>query len=262
MPDNTEIEQYFKDNDIDINNLKNIPYLLQKNTDTLKGGLRSSNVKQLRSVYVINAQDSLDDTYPMYLHLNIVEEMVKIVSIRLSFWLLPFRAYSTTDEEQEAVTSGSGGSQTSSSGGGQTSSSSGSHTHTLGRTTLDTGTTDAHVHTYGATNEISSEASNHTHTVANHTHTVVDHTHSVPAHTHGLTFGIHEEDNSPTISFQISRDNGETYGNVLGTYTADVSNLEIKDYIVASGSYIIKFTSSARARISAQLTIKLDITAR
>ena len=167
-----------------------------------------------------------------------------------------------TQAEQEAVTSGSGGSQTSSSGGGQTSSSSGSHTHTLGRTTLDTGTTDAHVHTYGATNEISSEASNHTHTVANHTHTVVDHTHSVPAHTHGLTFGIHEEDNSPTISFQISRDNGETYGNILGSYTADVSNLEIKDYIVASGSYIIKFTSSARARISAQLTIKLDITAR
>jgi hypothetical protein len=108
---------------------------------------------------------------------------------------------------------------------------------------------------------------NHTHTVANHTHTTPAHTHpahthSVPAHTHDMTFGIYEETNSPTIGFQISRDNGATYGVVLGQYTTDIVNLEIKDYIEKAGSYIVRFTSTARARLSAQLTAKLDIVAR
>ena len=279
MPDYSNIEQYFKDNNIDIANLSNIGYQLKKNNDILLGGIRSSNVKQLRNIYVINAQDSLDDTYPLYMHFNIISEMTKIVSLKLSFWLLPFRAYATTDTEEAAATSGatgsaSGGGSTSGSGGSTTPTSSNDSSHSVAFP-IANGTTGNNI-TYSAGNlyatgggTVGCQVQTHTHIVAipNHTHTTPDHTHpththSVPAHTHGLTFGIHEEDNSPTIGFAISRDNGATYGAVLGTYTDDVANLEIKDYITASGSYIIRFTSSARARLSCQLTCKLDISAR
>ncbi|MBA7531864.1 hypothetical protein ES705_24088 [subsurface metagenome] len=128
--------------------------LLQRQNDILEGGIRSANLKEYRNTYVINAQDSLDSTYPMLVHFNIISGMVRIVSIKLSFWFLNFRSYSkagaaagtpsgggatsgskTTPSGGGATsggqgsasgggaTSGSGGGQTSSSGGGQTTSS-------------------------------------------------------------------------------------------------------------------------------------------
>ena len=311
---NTEIEQYFKDNNINIDNLKSIGYLLQKNNDLLLGGLRSCSVKTFRNTYVINAQDSLDATYPMYVNFNIIDEMVKIVSIKLSFWLLPFRAYSQGAASGGGSTSGAtgiasgggstsgttstpsgggsttpsgGGSTTPSGGGGTTPSGGGStsgssqvnHRHgliepapgawTFYQTSEHTHSTPAHTH---STPSHIHSTPNHTHATPDHTHpehthttpdhTHAEHTHTTPAHAHAITFGIHEESNSPTIGFQISRDNGKTYGAVLGQYTADVINLEIKDYIEKAGSYIIKFISTTRARISAQITCKLDISAR
>lgn len=274
MPDYSNIKQFFKDNNIDIANLSDIGYQLQKNNDILLGGMRSSNVKQLRNMYVINAQDSLDDTYPLYMHFNIVDEMTKIVSIKLSFWLLPFRAYSTTVPSGGGDTTVSGGGSTSGSGGGQTSGAGGDETtqqETGANAIMVKDTLVAHEGGYYLQYNYTENCSLHTHvhgqihhhhSVADHQHTTPDHQHATPAHAHSITFGIHEEDNSPTIGFKISKDNGKTYGAVLGTYTADVANLEIKDYITAAGSYIIQFTSTARARLSAQLTCKLDITAR
>ena len=297
-----EIEQYFKDNNIDIKDIRNLKLLMQQNNDLLEGGLRSNNSKSSRNLCIFNAQDSLDATYPMYLHFNIVPETIKIVSVKLSFWLQAFRAYDKSAASGGGATSGSGGGQTSSAGGAQTSSttttpSGGGSTSGAGgsQTTSnapwnfqtiqvgiisdyvrDTGTglyilnftglsaLLSHQHTvsnhYHSTPAHTHPA--HSHTVANHTHTIADHTHTTPAHTHDITFGIYEETNSPTIGFQISRDNGKTYGAVLGQYTADVVNLEIYDYVTDIGSYIIKFTSTTRARISAQLTCKLDIKSR
>jgi len=276
MPDTKEIEQYFKELNFDIKDLRNLKLLLQQNNDLLESGLRSNNITNFRNLCVFNAQDSLDATYPMYLHFNIIEEMTKIVSIKLSFWLLPFRAYSTAaasggGQTSSTTTTPSGGGSTSGSGGGQTSSSSNIEDAMLFQVGLET--------VSGVSNILRSKSGpyaaigdpdglkDHTHTVSNHTHTTPNHTHpshshTVSNHTHNINFGIHEEDNSPTIGFQISRDNGKTYGNILGRYTTDIENLEIKDYINKSGSYIIKFTSSARARLSVQITIKLDINAR
>ena len=84
---NLELEQLKKD-------LRVIKYKLQEINDTLEGGLRSFNLKEYRNTYVINAQDSLDSNYPMYIHFNIIDETVRIVSIKLSFWILNYRAYS------------------------------------------------------------------------------------------------------------------------------------------------------------------------
>jgi len=196
--------------------------LLQNIDDTISGGLRSANLKEYRNTYVINAQDSLDATYPMYVHFNIIPEMVKIVSIQISFWLLPYRAYNR-------ILTGTNGSPT------------------LGsETTINT------YPLYG---------NNYGFPFIDDT-TPTSKTVKYTYHTHEVSFGIYEETNSPTIGLQISKDNGKTYGSLLGSYVSDVVNLEIKDYIVDAGSYIIEFTSSARARLSAQVTIKLDIKAR
>lgn len=186
--------------------------LLQNIDDTISGGIRSANLKEYRNTYVINAQDSLDDSYPFLMSFNIISEMTKIVSIKLSFWILPYRAYSFAGTASElTVTCASAIDKIAHNGG------------------------------YLFTLE------------------------AIPSskyHTHAAAYGIFEEDNSPTIGFQISRDNGKTYGAILGKYPSDVENLEIKDYITTRGSKIIKFTSTARARLSVQVTIKLDIKAR
>jgi len=296
-------------------------FLLQQQNDILSGGIRSANLKEYRNTYVINAQDSLDDSYPMYVHFNIISEMVRIVSIKLSFWLLNFRAYSTgaksgggtveTTSEGGGQTTSSGGSSTpttsdggsanptSSSGGGQTSSSGGGHYHAilllnsttgnivyydpaqtqtqrLGRTgggVIYTSSADPHTHTVSNhTHTVSIPnhthtvtIDNHTHTVSNHTHTVTiadhDHTVTIEDHSHDITYGIHEEENSPTIVPSISRDNGLTYSLPIGSYTKD-QELDITRFIDTRGSKIIKFTSNTRTRLSVQVTVKLDIKAR
>lgn len=291
------IEQYFKDNDIDIKDIRNLKLLLQTNNDLLEGGLRSNNITNFRNTYVINSSDSLDVTYPLDVYFNIENEMTKIVSIKLSFWIMPFRAYSTAATSGGVVSSASGGGETptSSSGGGSTPTSSSVSTPSGGGATSAASTTlttaasvcDIAVSNVGDENangyindgaEVSVTTANHTHTTPDHTHpahthtvtiaahthtvTIAAHTHTGGAHAHAITFGIYEEDNSPTIGFKISKDNGETFGSVLGTYTNNVTSLELKDYIASSGGYIIRFTSTARARLSVQLTCKLDITAR
>ena len=60
----------------------------------------------------------------------------------------------------------------------------------------------------------------------------------------------------------ISRDNGLTYSLPIGSYTKDQENLDITRFIDTVGSKMIKFESSTRARLSVQITIKLDIKAR
>ena len=103
----------------------------------------------------------------------------------------------------------------------------------------------------------------HTHGIP-HTHNI-EHNHTVPAHSHDITYGIFEEETSPTIVPSISRDNGLTYSLPIGSYTKDQENLDITRFIDKAGSKMIKFTSTtlpSRARLSVQIEIKLDIKAR
>jgi len=274
----TDIRKELGLENIDLEDIDRIKLQLQTLNDTIQGGIRSANLKEYRNTYVINAQDSLDATYPMYVNFNIISEMTKIVSINLAFWLLNYRAYSTAASSGGAVSSASGGGQTptsasggavsSASGGGPTSGAANAYNyyylvnsysaHDIGYlpTAFDfvpvtdkdhTHSVPAHTHTGGA----------HTHTV-----TVAAHTHTGGAHTHGITYGIFEEENSPTIVPSISRDNGLTYSLPIGSYTKDQENLDITRFIDTVGSKMIKFESSTRARLSVQITIKLDIRAR
>ena len=275
---------------------------LQEINDAIRGGLRSANLKEYRNTYVINAQDSLDASYPMYVHFNIIPEMVKIVSINVSFWFQNFRAYATAASSGGAVSSASGGGETptsssggevtSASGGGQTPTSSSGGAQTSSALGIATGSElckwdeNYFVKTGGGGDYILwnydgyAAVVDHTHTVANHTHTVTisththtggahthtvtiaAHTHTGGAHTHGITYGIYEDSTSPTVMFYVSRDNGLSYSLPVGSYSENHENLDITNLIDTAGSKMIKFTSNARTRLSVQVTIKLDIKVR
>jgi len=197
-----------------------IKLLLQKINDTLEGGIRSTNLKEYRNTYIVNAQDSLDANYPLYVHFSIIPEMTKIVSIQLSFWFLNFRAYATAAKMSGNLTIGWANILFDGNGFVKTSASEGDYA--IPETAM---------------------------------------LRDIRTHTHDITYGIFEDSTSPTVMIYISKDNGLTYSLPLGSYTADQS-LDITRFIDTAGSKMIKFTSNARARLSVQIEIKLDIKAR
>jgi len=286
MPEITQ-EEY----DESMKQISILKFQQQKHQDTLESGITSRNLASFRNTYVINAQDSLDADYPMYVHFNIIKEMIKIVSVKVSFWILNYRAYSKAGAAGGGQTSSSGGGQTTSSGGGSilTSSSGGGQTSavnnrghghnttiadlaggtavTLSGTVLraNTGLGAVDVPTGNPNQTHTHTVANHIHTVSipNHTHTVADHTHTVADHTHDAVYGIFEEDTSPTIKFYVSENEGVSYNDIFfGGYTTKKSDLEITSLLTGTGSKLIKFESDVRARLSVQIEIKLDIKAR
>ena len=112
--------------------VREIKYLLQTINDKFESGITTNNLSNFMNTYVINEKDSLDASYPMYVHFNIINEMINIVSVKVSFWILNYRAYSTAASSGGAVSSASGGGETptSSSGGEVTSASGGGETPT------------------------------------------------------------------------------------------------------------------------------------
>ena len=345
----------------------------------LAGTIRAEHYAELRQTYVYNFEDSLDSVVYLAMPFKIVSEMTDIVSVKVSFQILNFRAYST-------ATGGGGGQTTSASGAdsrttsapsnlggtdqtgalyssyntGSTDPATGksvdstnlsNHSHTMGThyhtlsTASSTDTADLSTHTHGmgthyhtvtgdtnttncagtthshslssysvSTNYVdpgdtdSANLSTHSHTIpssgwtistvdpgdtdntdlgshahtipslshdhtltdhahyagstiANHTHGVdiTNHTHTVADHTHDVTYGIHEEANSPTISLYV--DNGTGYGPKIDDYSGSQLDVDITSEISGTGWKWIKFTSTTRARIAAIIECKLDITA-
>lgn len=329
------------------------------------GTITADKYNQLRNTYIYNNSDSLDPDHPFITPFKIVSEMIAIQSVKLSFKIEPYRAYSTGAAAGGGQTSSSGGGQTTSAGGGQTTSagggqtssqnagtthhhevpvvasSSGSqlyysdgkfysgysqfnitvstnegHSHvitiyqgTSGQRvyysnndntfsvnnggTVYTNTVNNHrhaltlknpaggnaVYVYPNVNDFRTEGgtytgtiisgespdshthtvSDHTHTVSDHTHTVANHTHTVSDHTHPITYGIHEESNSPAVKYSI--DNGSGYGTESGDYTTNQTDLNITGDISGAGWKAIKFTTNARCRIYCIIEAKIDINA-
>lgn len=86
-----------------------------------------------------------------------------------------------------------------------------------------------------------------------------EHTHDVSDHQHGLTYGIHEETNSPTIT--VRADNGSGFGGVIITSTVDKLEQDITGNFSGSGFKALRFEATTRCRVHALLEIKLDIDA-
>ena len=256
---------------------------LQEANDTLNGGITPRNMANFRNTYVINASDSLDNTYPMYVYFRVLDETVKIVSVKVSYWIHNYRAYSKA--------AAAGGGQTTSSGGGQTSSS--TSTPSGGGATSG-GASGAQASGYAASAVLSwaehivaheggwyfsSEPSIgmvaninhvhpvHSHTVPNHTHpahshTVSNHIHTVDDHTHDADYGIYEEENTPVIKFSVSQDNGVAYSKEYGNVPINRELIDITSDITKTGSKILKFESTTRTRLTVQVEVKVDISVR
>jgi hypothetical protein len=248
---------------------------LQELGDYIDGGITSYNMKEVRNTYVINAQDSLDDSYPFYVHFNIIGEMTKIVSVWLDFWIMNYRAYSTAAASGGGDTSGSGGKVaiSSGSGGGYTATSQTEATDLVSVEQIseyisvtNVGNEKKSGYLVGSALTVGVADGNHTHKVSipNHNHSISidNHTHSTPDHTHDVTYGIHEEDNSPAVKFTVSNNEGNSYSDIYGPFKENQSAIDITNDITGSGSKLVKFESTARARLSVQITVKLDIKAR
>jgi len=211
--------------------------------------ITADKYNELRNTYVFNGDDSLDASFPFELDFEIVSEMTTIDSIKLSFRISQFRAYSTGIP--------SGGGSTSGSGGGQTSS-----TNTSGSTNLFVFTEANYVTHVGQESKngyLGSAYDTLSLAAKAHTHSVDDHTHTVPNHTHSLNFGIYEDSQSPTIHYYI--DNGSGYGSASGAFTTDQLDINITGSISGTGFKRIKFVSDKRCRIRAWVMCKVDISA-
>jgi len=90
----TDIRKELGLENIDFGDIDRIKLQLQNINDTIKGGIRSANLKEYRNTYVINARENLDNFSPMYVYFNILDEMIKIVSVKVYFWILDYQSYS------------------------------------------------------------------------------------------------------------------------------------------------------------------------
>lgn len=194
---------------------------LQHAAILLAGTIRAEQYMELRQTYVYNGDDSLDSSKPFEMPFKIVSEMTAIHSVKLSFRLLPYRAYST------GAASGGGSTPTSSDGGSGAWDTTGPANWTLGASTQgpstantssedpgDTGWEDpvhhhempSHDHTVSGTTESEDcGGGSHSHGLSsynvdtnsvdpgntyneniNHQHTMPSHNHTLSAHTHAL----------------------------------------------------------------------------
>jgi len=195
----------------------------------------ANHYNQLRNVWQMNWQDSLDGTYPLECEFFMPKNVDEIKSCWVHIVGRNFRAYSKG--------AASGGGQTSSSGGGQTSSSqSASHTHAIsGQTALSGGEhrhyvgtfstgvgTNSHYHSISLDSDIGTGYSGHTgigdNSYESHRHlfnrrqsttdvqAYSDHTHSVGEHYTGYA-----DDHTHSVS-------GTTSGSQSAGHTHTVSN--------------------------------------
>ncbi len=254
---------------------------IQSIKDLIYGGLTQRNMKSIRTCFVVTSMDSLDGDYPMYVPFNIPANTVKVVTVYVSFTILPFRAYSKSAASAEQITTSSGGGSTTSSGGGSTTSAGGGFApissvprEQAAKVTLIEGYTkhpsgwliadkDGYPDVF-----VKLVAGNHTHTVSipshyhyvyPHTHYVYPHTHTIPPHSHEINFGIYEVDKHPSITLYVSRDGGGTYPYRIGTYSSSQDSIEITQYVDTPGNKMLKFEATDLGRVSTQIEIKVDI---
>jgi len=104
------------------------------------GSIFANHYNQLRNVWQMNWQDSLDSSYPLECEFFIPKNVDEIKSCWVHIVGRNFRAYSKGAASGGGQTSSAGGGQTTSSGGGQTTSSGSSHSHSVsGQTAQNSG---------------------------------------------------------------------------------------------------------------------------
>lgn len=172
--------------------------------------LNNSNITDFTQMYGYNEADNADQNNPVVFRIFVPAECSGVQSLKLSFLLEPFRAYST------GAASGGGQAVTSRSGGGSTSAQNVQATLTGLSNAFNTGTPSTsvfsqHEHPVYA----------HTHSIAPHTHGISSHEHilDLPSHTHGILYGIYQGPTAAGCSVYID---GTFIGNFTGLVAHDV----------------------------------------
>jgi phage minor structural protein len=213
--------------------------------------------------------DNLDAVHRLVFKVYIPPETLQIHSVKLSFILENFRAYSKGAEAGGGVTlaTPSGGGHTTINGGGSTSGYQGSHRHQMFY--FSGGTPDVsqrgfsarnvsgsaielalntalgqHLYTYAAADSHRHSTPNHNHAVANHSHSVV-----IPAHTHPIEYGIYQSTKATNVKVYVN----DTLNNRLGGangYVTDQINLDLTQWMNI-GWNTIELSSSQLGRLNA-----------
>lgn len=239
-----------------------VPHQLIHAGILLAGTIRAESYLELRQTYVYNGDDSLDSSKPLEIPFKIVSEMTALISVKLSFRIMKYRAYSTTaiaagqlisDVIGESINYG-GKTQTGYGGTGGTGY--GGPSSTASAYVSDVPSAHSHNITSGSHYH---SGPNHSHSMDTHTHSVTGHLHTIPGHGHGIAFGIHEESNSPTVHFHVN--NGAGFGTASGNYAGDQLDIDITAQLSGTGWKGVRFDTNARCRIAAIIECKMDVTA-
>jgi hypothetical protein len=251
----------------------------------LAGTIRASMYAELRQTLPFGPfGKECDATHPFVFKFQLPTEMTDLISVKLSFAIMPFRATSTGAASGGASTETSDLWPLEPTSVSSEGASSGSPAYTEYATTgASVGSAEADLDYTG----YADGTENHRHTVAEgfgghdhplneplnghrHEQNLEDHTHNVsmpnhahdidlPDHTHPLVFGIYEETNAVNVTFKVN--NGSGYGDASASYNADQTDIDITSLISGAGWKSIQFTVDALCEIVAIVNAKVDITA-
>ncbi|MBA7668438.1 hypothetical protein ES703_76548 [subsurface metagenome] len=203
------------------------PFQLIHAAVLLAGTIRAQHYLELRNNYVFNGGDSLDSAKPFEMPFEIVSELNAIISVKLSFRIMPYRAYST------GATAGGG--QTSSEGGSGHFDTSGPADWGLGGDTGgpspnttnavdpgDTYTTDLGSHYHGTVShdhDLSVPSATGSHTLGSHSHTQSSHDHNLSGSTASADCGGGNHNHSLGYSANVSNETPSISSANLGSHT-------------------------------------------
>jgi len=153
----------------------------------LAGTIRAETYLELRNTYVYNGDDSLDTANPFDVPFKIVSEMIAVRSVKLSFQIKPYQAYSTA----------------AASGGGQTSGGGGTgwwQTETELATAIDANTDSSRADISSSAQTDMEDLDTHRHTMPQHDHNLSGSTNSedgTGSHSHDLGFSANVSNEDP-----------------------------------------------------------------
>lgn len=237
------------------------------------------NVAGMRRAWEKDIVDNLDSTHPILIRTYISPLTRQIQRALLNISLLNFRAYETGAASANLGTltisaNTTGASSSTTTGPSVTTTSGPSSSSTTGETAhyhADEGATNdadgsvgLHSHYVSIHNTYTSGAHSHgmshTHEIPSHTHTLdhthdMSHGHTIGSHVHGMVFGIYESTAAADVTVII---NGSDRTAALGgPFNADQAELDITQYLTATGYNTIVLGSSALGRIYVSLYLEI-----
>jgi hypothetical protein len=248
----------------------------------LAGTIRANMYAELRQTLPFGPfGKECDATYPFVFKFQLPTEMTSLISVKLSFAIMPFRATSTgaSSGGGSTITSATVSATVGTSGAADHFST--SYTSYVDPGPGDTGYTAANLtyteyadgtssHHHGVSENYpyhrhSIGSLNHRHEDGNHPHdhniTVPSHDHFVtlPNHTHGIIYGIYEYTHAVNVTFKVN--NGSGYGAASASYNTDQTDIDITSLLSGAGWKSIQFTVDNLCEIVAIVNAKVDITA-